>query len=289
MLVAAVVLVLFFVNELFFQSEPVTYPLPSEKWPPYEETASPPPTVTAAPTPTPVPTKVPEALIGLVDPNATAPSYTSSVGFTPSSSVTATPTVKPTATPTRRPTPSPTPRPTATPTSSALRNGSEGNSVRTVQRRLRELGYLSGSADGVFGDATEAAVKAFQAANGLRADGVVGSATLEMLNSSRAKAASTQSLAKATSKPTPKSYTPSEPENYRYLQLGVSGGDVRRLQNRLIELGYLQQSATGTYDEATEAAVIAFQKRNGQWVDGVAGEDTQTVLFSRDALPAANH
>lgn len=192
----------------------------------------------------------------------------------------------PTPTATERPTNAPTRKPTATPTSSALRNGSEGAKVKAVQQRLKQLGYLTGSADGVFGDGTEAAVKAFQKANGLTADGVVGTGTLNKLNSSSAKAKSTESQAKATARPTPRSYTPSEPENYRYLQLGSTGSDVKKLQNRLIELGYLSGSASGSFDQATHDAVLAFQQRNGQWVDGVAGEDTQSALFGKDALPA---
>lgn len=64
--------------------------------------------------------------------------------------------------------PTNTPKPAATPTStsSSLRNGSTGTAVRTLQQRLKELGYYSGSVDGDFGDGTEQAVIAFQKANG---------------------------------------------------------------------------------------------------------------------------
>ena len=76
-------------------------------------------------------------------------------------------------TPTSPPTPTPTPGPTPTPKS--LQRGFTGSdAVRSVQRRLKELGYYKGSADGDFGPATEEAVKAFQKANGLTADGKVG-------------------------------------------------------------------------------------------------------------------
>ena len=46
--------------------------------------------------------------------------------------------------------------------------------VREMQKKLKELGYYKGSADGDFGPATEKAVKAFQKANGLTADGKAG-------------------------------------------------------------------------------------------------------------------
>jgi hypothetical protein len=52
-----------------------------------------------------------------------------------------------------------------------------------VQRRLQELGYLLGPADGVKGQQTVAAVMAFQRVNGLSVDGVVGPRTLAALES----------------------------------------------------------------------------------------------------------
>lgn len=53
--------------------------------------------------------------------------------------------------------------------------------VKTVQQRLNELGYQAGTADGIFGSATAAAVRRFQTAKGLTADGIAGSKTLKAL------------------------------------------------------------------------------------------------------------
>ena len=51
----------------------------------------------------------------------------------------------------------------------------EGEDVREeFQNRLKELGYLSGSADGIYGAATQKAVVSFQKQNGLSADGIFG-------------------------------------------------------------------------------------------------------------------
>lgn len=60
---------------------------------------------------------------------------------------------------------------------SVLRNGSQGTEVKTVQQLLAVKGYKPGYADGIYGPATAAAVKAFQAASGLSADGEVGGDT----------------------------------------------------------------------------------------------------------------
>ena len=69
--------------------------------------------------------------------------------------------------------------------SGAMTIGATGEAVRSMQKRLVELGYLK-SADGVFGEKTAAAVKRFQKAAGLTADGIVGNATLKAMNKSDA-------------------------------------------------------------------------------------------------------
>ena len=58
-----------------------------------------------------------------------------------------------------------------------LRTGSRGDAVRKLQELLNALGYDCGSVDGIFGSKTKAAVLAFQKANGLAADGIVGPLT----------------------------------------------------------------------------------------------------------------
>lgn len=58
-----------------------------------------------------------------------------------------------------------------------LKIGSEGVDVGILQFKLKMLGYNCGNADMKFGNNTANAVKAFQKANGLTADGIVGSKT----------------------------------------------------------------------------------------------------------------
>ena len=62
-----------------------------------------------------------------------------------------------------------------------LRRGSKGADVTKLQTALNALGYDCGAADGIFGAATEKAVRAFQADNGLAVDGIAGKATQEAL------------------------------------------------------------------------------------------------------------
>ncbi len=95
-----------------------------------------------------------------------------------------TPTVKPAA---------PAAKPSETATSTApqsappsvafpiLRKGITGDAVRGLQERLRSLGLFEGSIDGVFGEATETAVKAAQRKYQLDPDGIVGPGTWSAL------------------------------------------------------------------------------------------------------------
>ena len=89
-------------------------------------------------------------------------------------------------------TPNPTPSPTAVPTSTpvkTLKKGMDGEEVKALQEKLKLLGYMEGTPDGIFGSQTEDAVVMFQAVNGLTADGLAGSKTLEVLYSTAALSA----------------------------------------------------------------------------------------------------
>ena len=58
-----------------------------------------------------------------------------------------------------------------------LKQGSSGTLVKTVQTKLKNWGYYTGSVDGIYGPKTVAAVKYFQRVNGLTQDGIVGAKT----------------------------------------------------------------------------------------------------------------
>ncbi|MDO5327572.1 MAG: peptidoglycan-binding protein [Clostridia bacterium] len=170
--------------------------------------------------------------------------------------------------------------PTATPAGS-LKLGSQGDEVRTVQRKLKELGFYKGTVDGDFGAGTENAVKAFQKQYGLTVDGKVGNNTMAKLVAAKQTA---KPAATATPKPTA---APSYNSN-TYLRNGNSGKQVRQMQERLISLGYLVGTATSSFDNATEAGVLAFQRRHTSYADGVAGPETLKALYSSSASKASS-
>ena len=68
--------------------------------------------------------------------------------------------------------------------------GSRGQEVRNIQKKLKELGFYSGSVDGIYGSQTRTAVKAFQRSVGLTADGIAGKKTLLYLGLGSASSSS---------------------------------------------------------------------------------------------------
>ena len=78
----------------------------------------------------------------------------------------------------------PAPEP-AEPERRTLRTNCRGDDVKQLQEKLADLGYNPGTADGIFGSRTCAAVKSFQADRGLAADGVVGPLTWAALDAAK--------------------------------------------------------------------------------------------------------
>ena len=62
------------------------------------------------------------------------------------------------------------------------------------------------------------------------------------------------------------------------LEVGSSGGDVTKVQQKLIQWGYLTGTADGKYGEKTRAAVAAFQRKNGLAADGRVGPATAAAM-----------
>lgn len=175
-----------------------------------------------------------------------------------------------------------TAEPAGTETALVLRRGDRGQAVTLLQQTLKNLGYLNAEADGQFGSGTENALRAFQRANGLTADGVAGKGTLAILYSSDAKAASGKSVAA-----TPVVTATPKPNTDIIIQWQSEGEDVRQYQTRLAELGYLSsKNVTGKFNQPTVDATKAFQTMNGLKVDGAAGPQSLKLIYSDDALNA---
>ena len=168
-------------------------------------------------------------------------------------------------------------------TTLTLKVGMSGDAVKQMQQKLKDLGYYTGSVTGSFGNVTWEGVRKFQKANGLTADGVAGPKTLAALYGTTG-GTSTGSGTGTGSTTTGSSDTVTVNAT---LQVGSRGTDVKNLQTRLKELGYLTGSADGVFGTATETAVKAFQKANSLTSDGVAGPRTLNRINSSSAVAAS--
>lgn len=143
-----------------------------------------------------------------------------------------------------------------------LKPGLEHSKVAQLQARLMELGFMDNDEPThYFGNMTESAVLAFQRQNDLAKDGVVGPATWEAIMTPDAK--------------------------FYAISNGDVGEDIKRVQNRLYELGYLASKdlVTGKFGDMTEAAVKKLQELNGLNMDGKVGQQTINLLYSDDIKP----
>lgn len=130
--------------------------------------------------------------------------------------------------------------------------GNSFGNVAAVQHRLATYGYYTSKVDGKWGNLTNTAVKNFQRDRGLKADGIVGSATERALG----------------------------------VKLPISGGiskgkttaNVAAVQARLKTYGYYKTTVDGAWGNNTLSAVLAYQSASGLTVDGVVGSGTASKL-----------
>lgn len=177
----------------------------------------------------------------------------------------------------------PTPAPTLAPPTKTLRRGDKDEEVKSLQQRLKDLGYYTGKITGTYNEGTEEAIKAFQKKSGLDVDGVCGNVTRAVLYGVNAIYAVPTAM--PINSPAPAtSYAPITKENVIIIRSGSTGEIVKRLQTRLQELGYYTSRQDGVYLTDDIEAVRAFQKANGLKVDGKAGYETQTALYSDSAV-----
>ena len=151
-----------------------------------------------------------------------------------------------------------------------------GPDVQEMQTLLIEKGFLTGEADGAFGKETEKAVKAFQKANGLKADGLAGSKTLDKLYGiSWEEPESEQKNHTAKEKNNSHGYFSGD---YSVIDETTDSRRVRKLQQALIKLEYMKGEADGEYGTITRKAVRDFQRAVKLKADGIPGRLTLQAL-----------
>ncbi len=159
----------------------------------------------------------------------------------------------------------------------SLARGARGDAVRRLQQSLTAAGVtVAGGVDGIFGTATEAAVKTFQQARGLPATGVADASTLGALQGGGGSAPRAVS-------------SPPGAVALTGLRLGHRSTSVVALQQALINLGYsIRLGANGIFGTDTQNAVMQLQQRNGVAATGVVDAKSAAVLAGAPAAaPAA--
>ncbi len=159
----------------------------------------------------------------------------------------------------------------------ALREGASGQQVKEMQLALMELGFLSGSADGKYGEKTARAVADFQEKNGLNDAGYADAETLGMLFEGKVKNSRGKLMTVAVA-PSVEGFPISK---------GKEGEIVKKLQQLLKSLGYYTGTVDGVCGSGTVSAIKNFQKKNGLTASGTADAETQTLLYSGHALHAS--
>jgi peptidoglycan hydrolase-like protein with peptidoglycan-binding domain len=149
--------------------------------------------------------------------------------------------------------------------------GDRGPEVKALQEQLTKLGFET-KADGSFGPLTQAALRALQAKQGLRATGVLDLNTLTAL----------KELEQNHSIPGNPVASPAA----EVLRLGSKGAQVTEWQNVLLSAGHAEVGvASGVFDEKTLIATKAFQQKHGLVVDGVVGPKTRACAAESTGRP----
>lgn len=145
--------------------------------------------------------------------------------------------------------------------------GAQGAAVGDLQHRLALLGHAVPAAEaGHYHAATEEAVRRFQEARGLRADGVCGPQTWSALVEAGYRLG----------------------DRLLYLRHPMlRGDDVATLQRSLGALGFDAGRVDGIFGPGTERALTEFQRNAALTVDGVCGPDTRRAVERFGARVAA--
>ncbi|MFD9436889.1 peptidoglycan-binding protein [Streptomyces sp. NPDC060002] len=154
--------------------------------------------------------------------------------------------------------------------------GESGGCVATLQALLNGKGQHL-DVDGGFGPATLAAVKAFQSASGLTADGVAGANT---------KAALYANIGGGGGDGAPAPVSLNSASCPGEIVQGQHSGCVTELQSLLNHHG-ADLAGDGEFGSLTSSAVRDFQSEKGLSADGRVGPDTKAALYGAVTPPSS--
>jgi peptidoglycan hydrolase-like protein with peptidoglycan-binding domain len=145
-----------------------------------------------------------------------------------------------------------------------------GQVVADIQRELSKRGFFEGSADGFYGPKTDAAIRDFEQAAGLRPSNEVGDALLQSILRSPLKSKAAAAAPK---------------KNDPIAGLLASDPKVMAVQRALSSYGYGQIKQTGVYDPETRAAIEQFERERKLPVTGRVSDRLSRELTALTGRP----
>ena len=129
--------------------------------------------------------------------------------------------------------------------------------IADIQRELSRRGFYDGAADGAFGPKTNAAMRDFEQASGLRPGGEPNEVFLRAVSRSQAKAGQPRAAASQ----------PTATDPIAEL-IAPSSKRIFAVQRALTDYGYGQFKPNGTYGPETKAAIEQFERARKLTVTG---------------------
>ncbi len=169
--------------------------------------------------------------------------------------------------------PAPRPRPPE-----AGRSGAPGASARSdliadMQRELQKRGFYDGALDGVLGSKTDAAIRDFEQAAGLKPSSEPTDELLRLMTKSNVKAA-----------PRPATSAPARPDPLGDL-IAPPPRRVTAVQRALSDFGYAQLRPTGVMNPETSAAIEKFERERKLPVTGMISDRLVRELAAMTGRP----
>ncbi|MDQ2083531.1 peptidoglycan-binding domain-containing protein [Xanthobacteraceae bacterium Astr-EGSB] len=183
------------------------------------------------------------------------------------------------------------PAPTSTsslPPQAATRT--RGDIITDIQRELARRGYYDGAVDGIYGARTDAALREFEQASGVKIGGEMSEATLQAIMHAPAKAKTPlpqpaprrdaiAELITPAAQPSPPPTVPPAPP------VPTPARQLVAVQRVLGDFGYGQVRPTGIYDPETRAAIERFERGRNMPVTGQLSERLVRELGTMSGRP----
>jgi len=153
-----------------------------------------------------------------------------------------------------------------------------GEIIIDIQRELARRGYYDGALDGLYGPKTDAAIRDFEQASGLKPSAQPNEALLQAIIRSPSKTA--KGITGST--PVPR---PSAPGNDQIIEPAVASPRVIALQRALAEFGYGQIKSSGVVDTDTQRAIERFEREHKLPVTGQVSDRVVRELAATTGRP----